>query len=296
MTTPPSDHYGVPQPGPSARGHRPSTDRTPIGGPPGGGPGVPPPRYGTPGSAPSGPSPKRRDPGQDPSERRRSRPWLVWALTGTVLVVVLALVVGVLVSSGGSDAPVAEVAPTSTAGDPSIPPTSTLATADPTVPSPGAVVPISVDVSFPEGMTIVRPVAGDWMQSTQDRQPEAVVLEDTKSDAYLSVLALPQLPSTYRDEDLTRASLNGADAMFTGGKLSGEPMPFNISGSGYTLEFLAQRVTFEHSSNQQALVISRIMPSAGIRIQIIVIARTSDLNDPESRIMQKLREVSFSVP
>lgn len=212
------------------------------------------------------------------------------------MVVVVALVIGVLVSSGGSDAPVAEVAPTGTAGDPSIAPTSTLSTSSPTVPSPGATVPISVDVSFPEGMTIVRPAPGDWMQSTQDRQPEAVVLEDTKSDAYISVLALPQLESSYRDEDLTRASLNGADAMFTSGRMSGEPMPFNISGSGYTLEFLAQRITFDHSPSQEALVISRIMPNAGLRIQIIVIADSVDLNNSNSRVMQKLRQVGFTVP
>lgn len=309
MTTPPSGSYGVPQPGPAGPSHVPHQSGAgasrPIGAPPlptGSGPGVPPPppragggATGGPGS-PGGRTPKRRDPGEDPSARRRQvRPWMLWTGVAVVVALVAALVIGVAVSLGGGTQPVAAPTASGPAGDPTALPTSTLSTATPVQPAPGSTIPITTDVSFPNGMEVVYPSVGTWEQSEQDRQPGTLVLEDPVSGAYLSVLALDQLPSTYRDEDLTRAELNSANAMFVSAALDGDPVPFNISGSGYTLELLAQPIALDSFGDESALVISRIMPGAGTRIQIVVIASAADLANSNSPVMQKLREVTFTV-
>lgn len=301
----------MPQRGPSGPSHVPSPpsspDARPIGAPPTpastAGRGVPPPRYSGRGGGgqggsdgPTGHLPKRRDPGEDPSAMRRDRPWIVWGLLGLVGVVVLALVIGMAVRAGDPQSGLADVTPQPPATVPTANPSSTLQTASPVVPQPGAVIPITSDISFPDGMTMVLPSVGDWEQSVQERQPEDFIIEDTKSSAYLAVLALPQLASTYRDEDLTRADLNSSAAMFSSGKLSGEPYPFNISGSGYTVEFLAQRIAFDSYSSEEAIVISRVMPGANLRVQIVLYASATEINDPNSRLHQKLKELTFTVP
>lgn len=259
--------------------------------------GVPPGRFAP--TPPPSPEPRRRELGEDPSlARSRRRPWLPWVIIGVGAVALIALVVAILVpafsTSGGTIAP--DAGSTGPAAPPSANPSSTLATATPVAPPAGATIPITMDVSFPDGITFVMPGAGDWRQSTNDRQPDALQLEDPQSGAYLQVLETTQPASTYRDEDLTRSFLNRAPGSFTGNaQNAGAPTSYFVSGSGYRLELLSQRVEWAGDS-QAALVISRMMPGANSSIQIYVIAEKTDLDNPNSRLWQKLGELAFTVP
>lgn len=259
--------------------------------------GVPPGRF-TPAPAPS-PEPRRRELGEDPAvARNRRRAWLPWAIVGVGAVALIALVVAVLVpafsTAGGTIAPIASGS--GVAAPPSANPSSTLPTSTPVAPAPGATIPITTDVSFPDGITFVMPKPGDWSSSTNDRQPDAVQLEDLKSGAYLQFLETTQPASSYRDQDLTTSVLNRAASSFTGSAHNvGEPFPYYVSGAGYRLELLVQRVEWSGDTDA-ALMFSRIMPGANSNIEIYVIADKAEIDNPNSRLWQKIGELTFTVP
>lgn len=258
--------------------------------------GVPPGRF-TP-QQPNEPAPRRRELGEDPAlARQRRKPWLPWLLVGIGALAVIALVASFIVASFSSTDPVAAPNTNSPiAAPPTGNPSSTLPSATPVQPPAGSTIPITMDVSFPDGLTFVMPSPGDWSSSTSERQPDAVRLDDPQSGAYLEFLETTQQPSTYRDQDLTESFLNRAHQNFTGNaQLAGAPSSIYVSGAGYQLELLAQRVEWPGDSTG-ALVISRMMPGAASNIQIFVIAENSDLDNTNSRVWQKLKELTFTIP
>lgn len=264
--------------------------------------GVPPGRF-VPPSAPT-PEPRRRELGEDPAlARAKRRRWVPWALISVGAIAVLALVATLIVSSFSAPNPI-DVVPTGgpvADGVPSQDPSSTLATSSPQEPAPGSTIPITMDVSFPSGLTFVIPGAdGGWVASTSERQPDAVTLEHSASDAYLQILETTPAPSTYRDEDLTLAFLNTAQGSFTSNPTPvGPPESMYISGAGYSLEVLAQRLEWTDSwtgDSSVAYVVSRIMPGAESSLQAYIIAPKSEIDNPNSAVWKKFAELTFTVP
>lgn len=245
------------------------------------------------GNHPSGPAPGGRRP--QLGRRAPQRAWIAWLLLALCLILAVALVLWLVLAPGSSDDPIAAPsgAPQTTA---SAAPTSTLPAAVPVRPAEGATIPITVDVAFEEGITFVLPEVGDWQQGSNERQPDALVLEDPRSGAYIEIVQTRPPTSTYRDEDLTRAFLIRADGSFAGdARLDGEPESLYVEGGAYRLELLAQRVSWPLDSSA-ALVLARVMPHSGAAIQAYVIANETQLDDPGSRVNQKLAELSFTVP
>lgn len=258
--------------------------------------GVPPSRFTSPPA--NAPAPRRRELGVDPAVERGSRrrvwPWLLGA-AGTLAVI--GLVVGLLVASFTAPAasPVG-VASDGPVAQPPADPNSTLPTSSPVAPAAGATIPITSDVSFPGGITFVMPQPGTWTPSTSERQPDAVTLRDPDTGSYLQFIQTTQPAGHYRDEDLTRSILNRAASNFTGSPQNvGEPTGYYVSGAGYRLELLAQRIEWS-SGSTVALLITRVMPNANANMQIFVIADASLIDNPSSSLWQKLGELTFTVP
>lgn len=258
---------------------------------------MPPSRYTPP--PPQHHEPRRRELGTDPTlEGPPRKTWLPWLLGGIGAAVVIGLVITFIVVS--FSAPNVTQADPTTQPDPvtepSANPDSSFGTAQPQEPAQGARIPITTDVSFPDGMTFVPPNPGDWFSSTSERQPDAVIMEDPKTGSYIQVLETAQQPSTYRDEDLTRSFLNTAEQGFTGNPSNvGDPTSWYVSGAGYELELLVQRVEWDYDDTV-AFVASRFMPNTGSTIQIYVIAEAQYVDDPNSPLWNKLNELSFTVP
>ncbi|GGA69691.1 hypothetical protein GCM10011490_20390 [Pseudoclavibacter endophyticus] len=244
--------------------------------------------------------PRRRDLGTDPAlERSKRRRWLPWLLGGIGATAVVVLVVAIIISSFSAPNPIEADPEVGPVNEPpaTANPTSSFEPAAPTSPPPGSTIPISMDVEFPDGMTFVMPSPGDWSEGTVDRQPDAVVMEDPISGAYIQFLQTGQPSSSYRDQDVTEASLNTAYMGYTGSAgNAGSPVSWMVPGAGYQLELLVQRVEWSTSSSV-ALTIERLMPQTGVAIHIFVIARNpADVDDPDSRLWQKLNQLTFTVP
>ena len=282
------------------------------------GAGVPPPaRLGPPPSVPSGPAridpppprfrprpgverprlPPRREAGEDPEEARSGRrPVFAWLLAGAAAVGAVALVVALvatlmrpaddLLAAPGDTAPLA--------APPSADPESSFATSSPQQPAPGSEIPIGMDAQLP-GFTIVTPPPGDWRPVDRDRDL-GFAIKAPDGQSYLSIQQWKLEPSHYRDHDLTRAEVENAPHFFgTEPQRVGEPSPYWLSGSGYRLELLSQRLSWGWAGGE-ALFVSRYMPNTGTRVMIIAVAPSGDLDDPTSPISQKLGQISFTVP
>ncbi|MGO2110518.1 MAG: hypothetical protein ACTH31_02785 [Pseudoclavibacter sp.] len=280
MTIPPPPPQQSGQPGPSG----------PFGVPPG--------RF-TP-STTSQHVPRSRDLGVDPAlEQEKKRPWLPWLIGGLGGVAVIVVVAIIIVSSFRAPNPLETDPEVGTVAEPpeTANPTSSYEPAEPVEPPAGSTIPITTDVAFPGGMTFVMPNPGDWTTRDVERQPDAIVMEDPQTGAYLQFLQTAQPSGTYRDEDVTTASLNTAYLGYTGSPHNaGAPSSVMVTGGGgYQLELLAQRVEWDMSSNV-ALTIERLMPQTGVAIHIFVIATESDISNTDSRLWQKLNQLTFTVP
>ncbi|KAB1637135.1 hypothetical protein [Pseudoclavibacter terrae] len=257
--------------------------------------GVPPPRFAP--QQQEAAQPRRRELGEDPElQKQRKRPVGLLVGIGISGVAIVALVVGLFMAFTSPNDPTIPVggadpqAPTSTPV-----PTSTLMPAAPQDAAPGYI-PITTDVVFPNGITVVNPPVGGWEQDVSERQPNLYILSDPQSGAYFSVAQENLHKSEYRDEDMTRSELNSASLQFTAKpEPIGDPVPLVLKGQGgYELELLAQRLRW--SDGSEGMMATRYMPSTGTKITILANAWGGELDDPNSRISQKVAEISFTTP
>ncbi|WP_394255529.1 hypothetical protein [Pseudoclavibacter helvolus] len=258
-------------------------------------PGAPPPRFAPQQQAAA--QPKRRDLGEDPElQKQRKRPIGLLVGIGVSGLAILALVVGLFMAFNSPNDPTIPVGGADPQGATSPPvPTSTLMPAAPQDAVPGYI-PITTDVVFPNGLTVVNPPLGGWEQDISERQPNLYILSDPQSGAYFSVEQENLHKNEYRDEDMTRSELNSASLQFTAKpEPVGDPVPLVIKGQGgYELELLVQRLRW--SDGSEGMMATRYMPSTGTKITILANAWGGELDDPTSRISQKVAEISFTTP
>ncbi|MDO5053094.1 MAG: hypothetical protein Q4E05_09430, partial [Pseudoclavibacter sp.] len=180
------------------------------------------------------------------------------------------------------------------AAAPSADPESSFATSSPQQPAPGSEIPIGMDAQLP-GFTVVTPAPGDWKPVERDRQL-GFAIKAPDGESYLSIQQWKLEPSHYRDQDLTMAEIANAHHFFSSEPQPvGGPSPYWISGSGYRLELVSQRLSWGWAGGE-ALVVSRYMPNTGTRVMITAVAPSGHLDDPASPISQKLAQISFTVP
>ena len=257
--------------------------------------GAPPPRYAPQQQAAA--QPKRRELGEDPElQKQRKRPVGLLVGIGVSGVAILALIVGLFMAFNSPTDPTIPVGGADPNAATSTPvPTSTLMPAAPQDAAPGYI-PITTDVVFPNGITVVNPPLGGWEQDVSERQPNLYILSDPQSGAYFSVAQENLHKSEYRDEDMTRSELNSASLQFTAKpEPIGDPVPLVIKGQGgYELELLAQRLRW--SDGSEGMMATRYMPSTGTKITILANAWGGELDDPTSRISQKVAEIAFTTP
>lgn len=240
---------------------------------------------------------KRRELGEDPElQKQRKRPIGLLVGIGVSGLAIIALVIGLFAAFNTPSDPTIPVGGADPQGPASTPiPTSTLMPAAPQEAAPGYI-PITTDVVFPNGITVVNPPLGGWEQDISERQPNLYILSDPQSGAYFSVAQENLHQSEYRDEDMTRSELNSASLQFTAKpEPVGDPVPLVIQGQGgYELELLAQRLRW--SDGSEGMMATRYMPSTGTKITILANAWGGELDDPNSRISQKVAEISFTTP
>ncbi|WP_146080315.1 hypothetical protein [Pseudoclavibacter sp. RFBG4] len=257
--------------------------------------GAPPPRYAP--QQQATPQPRRRELGEDPElQKQRRRPVGLLLGVGISGVAIVALVVGLVMAFSSPNDPTIPVGGADPNAATSTPvPTSTLMPAAPQDAAPGFI-PITTDVVFPNGITVVNPPLGGWEQDISERQPNLYILSDPASGAYFSIAQENLHKSEYRDEDMTRSELNSASLQFTAKpEAVGDPVPLVLKGAdGYELELLAQRLRW--SDGSEGMMASRYMPSTGTKITILANAWSGELDDPNSRISQKVAEITFTTP
>ena len=235
-------------------------------------------------------------------KERSFRPWMAWTLAGVAGAVALALVLGITLGSAPTTPPPQAAGTSGPAATPTAPATSTFQPPTPVAAAPGALIPITQDVQFAQGISFVAPtVTTGWTENTEltTRDPNGIALKDSAGMNAITFTHSTLDSKHYRDEDLTRSALLSAPQSFVNQPdLVGEPVSYTLQGSGgYQLELLAQKMQWGGwAGGQDAYVITRYMPQSDARVEIVVLCPTGDFDNPNSKIRKKLAEISFTTP
>lgn len=234
-------------------------------------------------------------------KERSFRPWMAWTIAGVAALAAIALVVGITLGSAPT-MPSAQPGGTNGSTPTAAPATSTFQAPSPAAAAPGALIPITQDVKFEQGITFKGPMASaGWSQDSEltTRDPNAIALHDAKSVNAITFTHSTFDSKSYRDEDVTRSALGSAPANFVNPpSIVGEPTSYTLNGQGgYQLELLAQKMQWGgFSSGQDAVLITRYMPQSDAKVEIIIVCPSGDFENPNSKIRQKLNEITFTTP
>ncbi|MFD2674907.1 hypothetical protein [Gulosibacter bifidus] len=165
-------------------------------------------------------------------------------------------------------------------------------TANPLTVKPGDTVPITVDATFTNGVTLVPPPVGDWKIHSNENRPEQFTA--SKHGLQIQVWQTDVFDSGQSDEAVTIAQLNRVVDECNGSAIGvSEPDKYVLTGKdGTKLEMLRVRVS--DCSGRELWLLERVMPKTGTRFHIVVSASGTITDDSE--LVAKLREVTFTSP